>query len=431
MTIYNIADILTGLFEAIMMFSLFGTFFIKRDIMPKWIYALGILVLAILINISNYLTNYGISNAIGMILSFFAMSFLYKGNILIKLIVSVLTFLLMVLAEIMVLFGVTLIFKLTVAEAVDIPEYRLLGIIASKMLAFLIINIIRLKYKDKSLIFRPIYWVLFLIIFGTTIVAEFLIFKLSYDVGNPYLNDMSIWCAFGLLFSTFFVLYLYENLAKQAETIKTQAQYEQHLKTQLKNIDDILITQKQFKKFKHDFNNFRIGLKAYIKEKDFQGADSYINELDEKFNHGENIVETGNTALDAILNTKIAIAESKGISVSTKIQIPEKMSVEPIDLCIIFGNALDNAIEACERIKTCDKKISIMIMCKDAAVFCKVVNTAINGINPLFTTSKLDKTNHGFGLENIRTALMKYNAMPTIERTDTEFILKFVIFTKE
>ena len=265
MTIYNVADILTGLFESIMMFSLYGTFCKKRENISKWGYAIEVIVLAVLVNVSNLLSGYGILNAVGMIFSFFLMSFLFKGNIPIKMIISVMAFLLMVIAEIMVLFGVTLVFNITVTEAVDIPEYRLLGIIASKMLAFLIINAIRFKYKDRSLMFKPAYWLLFFIFFSTSIVAEFLIFKLSYEVGDSYLYNLSIVCAFGLLFSTFFTFYLYEHLAKQAETIRNQEQYERHLKMQLKHLDDILIAQKQLKKFKHDFNNFQIyKFKIYI-----------------------------------------------------------------------------------------------------------------------------------------------------------------------
>jgi len=430
MTIYNIADLLTGLFESIMMFSLFETFCKKRDNIPNIWYGIGVIVLAVLINISNRIFDYGLLNSVGMSVAFFLMSFLYKGNVPIKAIISVMTFLLIVITEIMVLFGVTMLYNLTVTEAVDIPAYRLLGIIASKMLTFLIVNIIRFKFKDSNYFSKPTYWLLFLIIFATSIVAVFLIFKLSYDVGDPYMYNLSIGCSFGLLFSTFFTLYLYEHMAKQSETIRNQERYEQHLKTQLKHLDDILITQKQVKKFKHDFNNFQIGLQAYLDNNDIVGANKYLKDLMEKTNRGGNIIETGNTALDAILSTKIAIAESKGITVNTKIQIPEEISVEPIDMCIIFGNALDNAIEACDRTETLDKKIVITIICKGESVLCKIVNTASKSKNSSFDTSKADKQNHGFGLENIKTALLKYNAKPTIEITDTEFILKFVLFTK-
>ena len=157
----------------------------------------------------------------------------------------------------------------------------------------------------------------------------------------------------------------------------------------------------------------------------------YLNDLRKNVNLDECTVETGNPALDAILSTKIAIAKSKGIDVNTIIQIPEYISVAPADLCVIFGNSLDNAIEACERVQTKNKKIGITIICKDKAILCKIVNTSPKPTNSLIDTSKDDKQNHGFGLENIKTALSKYNAYPTIERSDTEFTLKFVIFINE
>ena len=182
--------------------------------------------------------------------------------------------------------------------------------------------------------------------FTTSTIAIFLIFKLSFNVNKTYLHNLAILCSFGLLFSTFSALYLYEHLAEQAETIRNQEQYEQHLKTQLKHLDEILITQKQIKKFKHDYKNFLIGLQAYFDNNDITGASNYMKKLGEKKIGNSSVIETGNIALDAILSTKIAIAESKKITVNTKIQIPEDMPIDPTDICVIFGNALDNAIEA-------------------------------------------------------------------------------------
>ena len=429
MTIYGVVNIFTGIIESIMMFMLYETFFIKRLSIPKWVYyGIGTTALAIMINMSNTYFNYGLWNMIGMILSFFVVSFLYKGSIPLKAILSVLNCLIIGIIEVVVLFGITLIYDVSVAEVVKNSTYRLLGIIISKMLALLVINVLRLKFRKSTLHIDSSYWIFFLIMFISSIVTIFLIFSLSYSATNDSLYNLSVWCSFGLLFSTFLALYLYEHLAKQSEIIRNQQQYEQNLKLQLKHLDEILVTQNQIKKFKHDFSNYAIGLKSYIDNDDCAGANSYVKKLNEIFNPDESIIETGNTALDAIISTKKAIAESKNIEFTTKIQIPKQMNVDPIDICIIFGNALDNSIEACERINGKDRKISLTVICQDETVFCRIINTATKPKKLSLKTSKTDKKNHGFGLENIKTALAKYNSEPTILHTENEFTLKFVIF---
>ena len=78
MTIYNIANVLTGLIEAIMMIMLCEAFCTKRDNLPSWAYGVGVIALTAMINISNTFFNFGMLNVVVMILSFFAMSGLRK-----------------------------------------------------------------------------------------------------------------------------------------------------------------------------------------------------------------------------------------------------------------------------------------------------------------------------------------------------------------
>lgn len=243
--------------------------------------------------------------------------------------------------------------------------------------------------------------------------------------------NLSVLCSVGLFISTFFALFLYERLAEQADTIYSQRRHEQYLRSQIKHLDEILVSQKQIKKFKHDFSHCLIGLKGFIDSKNYNKTESYIATLSETFSRSNSVIETGNTALDAVLSAKKALAESKNIIFKMKIQIPENLPVEPIDLCIIFGNALDNAIEACERSDNLNKEIAITIICRSDTLFCKIKNTAPLRKNSFLSTSKEDKSNHGFGLESIKTVLEKYESEPEIEYSDNLFTLKFVIFLRE
>lgn len=431
MTIYGVADMLTGLIEAIMMLMLCEALLVRRENLPKWGYAAVVAAETALINLSNAIFQFAYMNTVVMILSFWAMSFLYLGKRSARIITALLNTLMICTVEVTVLYGLCMLYGISVADVVSVPAYRMLGIILSKMLSLFAVNLIRVKFKKQALYMNSSYWLLLLIMFLSSITTTFLIFKLSFDIKEEYLFNLSIIYSFGIIFSTFFALFLYEHLAKQAQTIRKQERYEQDLKTQLTHLDDILITQKQLKGFKHDYGNFQIGLQAYLDNNDINGAKEYLSELQSAFKSGGAVLETGNTALDAILNTKLAIAKSKGIKVETKLQIPENIAVEPIDICVIFGNALDNAIEACERVGDKDKRISISVLCRGNALLCRIVNSAAKADNLTLSTSKADKLNHGFGLENIKTALEKYNSSPIVEMSDTEFVLKFVIFTKE
>ncbi len=430
MSIYNIADIMTCFVESIMMFMLYDTFCQKKDDLSLRTYVVGVITLMLMINISNTLFSFGIFNVLGMIGSFFVMSFLYEGKMYVKIIFSIVNYLLIIIVEVLVLFAISLAFNIKVTNVVNSAQYRLLGIIVSKMISLLIVNAVRLRFRNKPFHMGATYWALFLVMFITSTITVFLIFKLSYDIDGTHMYNLSIICSFGLLMSTFFALYLYEHLANQGEVIRNQQQYEQHLKDQLKHLDEIIAAQNQLRKFKHDFNNYKIGLKSYLDDNDCGGALKYLKKLSGDFDSFGGVINTGNTALDAILNAKKAIADSNGIPFTMHIQIPRNLDVDPIDLCVIFGNAIDNAIESCEKIKYGDKRIDLTLLCRDKRLFCKIVNTAAETRKTIFDTSKPDSINHGFGLDSIKATIEKYNGVPVITQENKEFLLKFVLFTK-
>ena len=202
-------------------------------------------------------------------------------------------------------------------------------------------------------------------------------------------------------------------------------QYEQQINSQSKHIDEILVMQKQIKKFRHDSSHHFTALKGFFANNQNQDGLSYIEKINSDLENTE-IVDTGNTAFDAIISTKKALAESKNIEFTIQIQIPEKLKVDAVDLCVIFGNALDNAIEACEKLET-QKIINVSAIYDDNQLICKITNTALTSTSDLQTT-KADKVNHGFGLENIKQALSKYNHVLKIDQSDNKFVLSFVIF---
>lgn len=116
------------------------------------------------------------------------------------------------------------------------------------------------------------------------------------------------------------------------------------------------------------------------------------------------------------------------ITFTMRVQISNEIQLAPVDSCIIFGNALDNAIEACNRCKDDQKRIYLFLREDSQGLFCRIENTAPIQKKNSLATSKEDSVNHGLGLVNIISALARYGSEPVIEQQDGLFTLFFMIF---
>lgn len=432
MTVFDLADATTPFFDACMFFLLFEAFLVRRPLKRSRWFLVGIPLLTLGIAVSNRLLMYQLGNALVMIgVALIVAHLFYQGSIGKLATVATIGTLMIGLAEIVVMYMITLALDVSVQDAIDIPAYRFVGIVLSKVSGLVICYILRLTWREKPFELSRSFWIQFFVFFLNVTMIFLLLFKMSYELHNPYYDTVAVFCTLGLLVNTFSALYLYERLAKQNETIQAELQYRQHLKEQLKHLDDIVAKQEELRRFKHDMGNQLVALETYFEQDDRSEGRAHIQALMQWFDEARPTVYTGNTALDAILSTKKTLAERQGIRFSTLLQIEKDLPIAPVDICVIFGNALDNAIEACSKVKTADKYIDVVMIQQEDEVFCKITNTTFVPIQGVLKTSKADKENHGFGLMNLKRVLEKYDSEPIIETTDHQFTLLFTLFLNE
>lgn len=432
MTVFDIADATTPFFDACMFFLLFEAFLVRRPLKRSRCFLLGIPILTLGIAVSNHFLMYQLANALVMIgVALLVARLFYQGSIGKMILSVILGAALMSATEVIVMYMLTIALDISVQDAIDIPAYRFVGIVLSKLSGLAVCYILRLTCREKPFELSRSFWIQFFLFFLNVTMIFLLLFKMSYELHNPYYDTVAVVCTLGLVVNTFSALYLYERLAKQNETIQAEQQYRQHLKEQLKHLDDIVAKQEALRRFKHDMGNQLVALETYFEQDDRSEGRAHIQALMQWFDEARPTVYTGNTALDAILSTKKTLAERQGIRFSTMLQIEKDLPIAPEDVCVIFGNALDNAIEACGKVKTADKHIDVVMIQQEDEVFCKITNTTVAPIQSTLKTTKADKENHGFGLLNIKRALEKYDSEPIIETTDCQFTLLFTLFLNE
>ena len=210
----------------------------------------------------------------------------------------------------------------------------------------------------------------------------------------------------------------YKNLSAAMEA-QVQAQVT-HYEAMVKINEDL-------RHFQHDYRNLRLGLENHLKRQDIQGALSYLKSDEmahEKYTH---IYETGNVILDALLSEKQLLADAVEATIGFDGILPGNF-LSTADICIIFGNALDNAIDACAVLSNNDNKtISIKSSHSHGFLFICIKNPVSADIkikNNNITTTKEDKSSHGIGLHSIRTVVKKYSGNMNISCTNGVFCLE-------
>ena len=164
--------------------------------------------------------------------------------------------------------------------------------------------------------------------------------------------------------------------------------------------------------WRHDYHNHIQTMKAYLQMNKVEELEQYLNNLDKDLTTVDTVIKTGNVMVDAILNSKISLAKSKDISVNAKAIVPKELKILEIDLCVIIGNLLDNAIEACMKLDNpSDRFIRVYVDIFKEQLYISVQNSnggKIKKIGKIYHTTK-ESNSHGFGLIRVDNIVNKYN----------------------
>jgi sensor histidine kinase regulating citrate/malate metabolism len=178
-----------------------------------------------------------------------------------------------------------------------------------------------------------------------------------------------------------------------------------------KHITEVENIYTQMRGWRHDYHNHIQIMKAFRALDENKKIDNYLDTLETDLNRIDTLVKSGNVSIDAILNSKLSLAKTRKITVVVKALVPKNLSVSEIDLCVIIGNLLDNAIEACLSIKNPKERfIRCYMDIKRDSLYISVTNT--NGRQAVKQNGKYSTVKgegHGFGLNRVDRVVEKYD----------------------
>lgn len=185
---------------------------------------------------------------------------------------------------------------------------------------------------------------------------------------------------------------------------------------------------RQLRGIKHDYRNHLQGMSAFIETEQLDELQAYIEQLNNELNQVDSIIRTGNTMIDALVNTKLSIAHERGVELYATAIAPEKLSIENIDLAIILGNLLNNAIEATTQTGTneTDQFIRLYIAPMQENLYISLTNTMKRNPQPQFLSLKAPNR-QGYGIQRIDEAVEKYHGLINRQWEDGVFATEITI----
>lgn len=252
------------------------------------------------------------------------------------------------------------------------------------------------------------------------------------------MSDSVLTLQISVIFTVFYIL-ISLVCALFATAVNHRYQEEKHekeiatLNTELmeRNLKNIYNSQNLIRRQVHDFKNHLRTIEGMLDEN--SKAKQYTDELLELSYTYAQYCDCGNEFINSIINCKYAEAAEQKIDFRHSITLDREIKISSVDICTILANQIDNAIEACEKLKDgLARKISVEIWQKETFLFFKVINTV--GENPFkdgkLVSTKNDTAIHGFGIKNIQETVERYNGELKNIFSDNKFISVAVVVNK-
>ena len=184
----------------------------------------------------------------------------------------------------------------------------------------------------------------------------------------------------------------------------------------------------------HDFKNHMILLQTYLEHQEYEEARSYLGRIAAPIQQISNCVYSDCKVLDLVLNLKGFEASQKAILYQLDIEKEMVFDIDENDIGILLFNLLDNAIEACERMKTKERWIRIAVKRKNQISIIKIVNSIEEEVfkkDGRYLTEKKDKEMHGFGMKSVESIVEKYEGDVNWNHTEDTFTAVITFFENE
>ena len=333
------------------------------------------------------------------------------------------------LSEMIVAMTTTLGMDTTLSELQNSNTLYTICVITSHFLSFAILKPIKKKPYDSHQKFPLWFNIGTAVLPFTSVFIIILLYRYTYIVNDTSYQISTLIAAVLLIVANLLILFVIDKQETHLRTTERLIFAEAHIKNQLSHYSELYTQQEALKKFRHDSKNFYISLISILETLSTQDAIDYIKDKVEIEIFNNKSINSGHPVIDAIIYSKNLSAQKQGSSINSNIKITTKILIDELELGVLIGNALDNAIEAVAKLDESESKaIELNILSSGDMLSIEVSNKTINNIDTQnLVTSKKDKHLHGYGINSIETITTKYKGNLSLACENNVFTLSVIL----
>lgn len=419
---YEMVYLLTNIFGTYIVYKFMHIFFETKEVNHKieFLSYVGYYIFIALV----YLTiNIPVVTMIGNIVAYFGLSFNYKAGIKRRLLSVLMIYLIGMCIEVIV----ALLSGYFNYSLITVNNYSsVYGLFIFQILLYLVIRILN-NYKNirKGEIIPLANWAAIIII---PISSLYIILTLFQATGLSW--EQILIGVVLILLVNFTTFYLYDVISASMVDKMDKILLGQQNKYYQKQFELMESSLKTTKAMRHDLRNHLSVIYALVEKGERDAALKHLAKMTDVYDDKKQYACTENIDIDSILNFKIQAAEQQNIKIALDLSIPEKMDIPSFDLAIILGNLLDNAIEAVADLEE-ERQIKTNINYDKGRLIILVENPyqgeRVKVGNRYLSTNK-EPSQHGLGLENVKSVLQKYDGSMDINQRSNIFSVSLLLF---
>lgn len=364
-------------------------------------------------------------NFVANIIAFFLITCIYSSSIRKKVLVTLASYVLLVCIE-MAVVTLTGYIDFPIAERNDYNS--VFGIVVLNVLkyaiSFAVSGFKNIKMGNKL---PNAYWISLFVIPVSSLFMLAITFQ--SDGLAAYQIVISITAVLIINFTVFF---LFDSLAKLYQEKQAKDFIEQQNRYYENQLQIINASLEASSILRHDMKNHLHTIFTDINTGNISEAKKHISDIVDVYSARTEIIHTGYSAIDSIVNFKLQSAKQNGVKVNANSSIPPNLNFSSFDSTVIFGNLLDNALQA---VSLVDKNAFIVLTMhySKGMLIIKVSNPFINEVKIVdgkIISSKSDKENHGYGLKSVKEVVEKYNGTIEIKTDSNIFTITAVLYVE-